>query len=56
MPGSMQLIGLVMGLLGALLLTIPDEMYALYYRITRCKPYQQAVKGGKNTVPKEVGL
>ena len=55
----MQLIGLILGLLGALLLTIPDEMYALYFRMTRCRAMparQQEVKGGKGTVPDEVGL
>ena len=36
-PPSMQLVGLVLGLLGALLLTIPKELYGLYYRVTRCR-------------------
>ena len=40
----MQLVGLVLGLFGALLLTIPSELYAMYYRVTRCKPVPQVVE------------
>ena len=43
MPSSMEIIGLVLGLLGAMLLTIPDELYALWYRMTRCRPYVRPV-------------
>ena len=44
LPSSMQLIGLVLGLFGALLLTIPKELYALYYRATRCRAPPAEVK------------
>ena len=35
-PNWMQVVGLIFGLFGAMLLTIPKELYALYYRLTRC--------------------
>ena len=35
----MQLIGLLIGILGVLILTLPNELYALFYLITRCKKY-----------------
>ena len=43
MPSAMELIRLVLGLFGAMLLTIPDELYAFWYRMTRCKPYVRPV-------------
>ena len=42
MPLTMQMIGLIFGLLGALQLTIPDQLYALLYRCIHCRaPLQQ---------------
>ena len=38
MPSAMEIVGLVLGLIGAMLLTMPDELYACWYRITRCRP------------------
>lgn len=32
----MQMVGLVLGILGALLLTIPQELYQFWYLLTRC--------------------
>jgi len=43
-PSAMELIGLAIGLLGAMLLTIPDQLYALYYRLTRCRPLPRAAQ------------
>lgn len=39
MPSIMEIIGLLFGLFGAMLLTIPDILYSLWYRLTRCRPY-----------------
>ena len=39
MPSALQFIGLLLGILGALQLTIPDELYALWFRLTRCRTY-----------------
>ena len=43
MPLTMQMIGLIFGLLGALQLTIPDQLYALLCRCIHCRapPQQQ---------------
>ena len=45
-PSAMQIIGLCCGLFGALLLTVPKELYALWYRLTRCRalPPPEATK------------
>ena len=35
-PQYIQIIGLVLGMLGAMVLTIPDSMYKAWYWLTRC--------------------
>lgn len=35
-PNLMQIIGLILGLTGAMILTLPKELYAMWYRLTRC--------------------
>jgi drug/metabolite transporter (DMT)-like permease len=35
-PNWLQLIALVIGIIGALILTIPDELYSIWYLLTRC--------------------
>jgi len=37
MPNYMQWIGLFLGMFGACVLTMPEQMYTLWYRMTRCK-------------------
>ena len=37
MPPRLQIIGLLFGIFGAMLLTIPEQLYDLYYRVTRCR-------------------
>jgi len=37
MPNWLQLIGLISGLLGAFILTIPDHVKAAWTLVTRCK-------------------
>ena len=49
-PSVMELIGLVFGLFGAMLLTIPDELYALWFRLTRCRPYRSPRLAGTKDV------
>ena len=36
-PSYMQWIGLIVGITGTLILTVPEKMLALVYCITRCK-------------------
>lgn len=35
-PHWIQIIGMVLGLIGAFILTIPTHMHGLWYRMTRC--------------------
>ena len=37
LPSYMQWIGLIVGITGTLILTVPEKMLALAYCITRCK-------------------
>lgn len=50
-PNWMQVVGLIFGLFGAMLLTIPKELYALYYRLTRCEKYIEPAKPMSKTDP-----
>ena len=53
MPTTLQLIGLIIGILGALILTIPDHMYDLWYLITRCRrhdPSDESAGNAKTTL------
>ena len=38
-PFWLQIVGMLIGIFGAMVLTIPDELYALWYRLTRCVKY-----------------
>ena len=47
-PQVMQIVGMVLGILGALILTIPDEMYSVWHRLTRCSPVPTNPQDGGN--------
>ena len=38
-PMWMQIVGMIIGIFSAMVLTIPDEMYSVWYRLTRCEKY-----------------
>lgn len=40
-PNWMQLVGLALGLTSAFVLTIPDQMYSIWYLMTRCSKQKQ---------------
>ena len=46
-PSVFELIGLLIGFIGAMILTIQNEMYSLWYSLTRCRPYAPEVKEQK---------
>ena len=52
MPTTLQIIGLIIGIIGAMVLTIPDHMYDLWYLITRCRrhyPSNESAGNAKST-------
>ena len=49
-PYSLQFAGLAMGIFGALLLTIPDHLCALWSYLTHCGDDQEIVKEDETAV------
>lgn len=43
-PSTIEIIGLIIGFMGAMILTIPNEMYSLWFRLTRCRAYREENK------------
>ena len=43
-PPTLHIVSVIIGTFGALILSMPDEMYACFYCLIKCKKYKDETK------------